>query len=277
MRRKSWMIVAVLLGAAILSYFLFFRATEPPPAPEGIVFTAPVPTAHPTPPPVPVLAPVPETMPAEPVIAHPLAPAPSVDTLPAPDHSDAAIFKSVIQVLGNKWKSFLIPETLIHNIVVTVDNLPRDYLPEHIVPLKRATGAFLTSGQGADLSISPYNQKRYSAYILLIESVDTAKLVALYRQLYPVFQRAYVQIGYPKAYFNDRLVEAIDDLLAAPEIEGPIQLVQPKVLYQFADPKIQALSSGQRIMIRIGRDNAERLKRKLREIRLHVAQAAKVS
>jgi hypothetical protein len=62
-------------------------------------------------------------------------------------------------------------------------------------------------------------------------------------------------------------VEAIDDMLAAPELEGPVALVQPKVMYKFADPELESLSAGRKIMIRIGTDNARRLKAKLREMR----------
>ena len=39
------------------------------------------------------------------------------------------------------------------------------------------------------------------------------------------------------------------------KVEGPIELQQPKVLYTFADPDLEALSSGQKIMVRIGLEN----------------------
>jgi len=62
-------------------------------------------------------------------------------------------------------------------------------------------------------------------------------------------------------------VEAIDNLLAAPELAAPPELVQPKVLYEFADEDLQKRSAGQKIMMRMGADNARRVKAKLREIR----------
>ncbi|MGH6612302.1 MAG: DUF3014 domain-containing protein, partial [Burkholderiaceae bacterium] len=77
----------------------------------------------------------------------------------------------------------------------------------------------------------------------------------------------YQELGYPNGYFNDRLVQVIDHLLATPDVKAPVALVQPKVLYRYADPQIEALSSGQKAMIRIGPDNAAILKAKLREIR----------
>ena len=97
--------------------------------------------------------------------------------------------------------------------------------------------------------------------------MDTRKIVSLYFHFYPLFQEAYNNLGYKSAYFNDRLVAAIDDLLAAPEIKDPVELVQPSVFYKFADPRLEALSSGQKIMLRIGGDNAAKVKVKLRELR----------
>ena len=73
--------------------------------------------------------------------------------------------------------------------------------------------------------------------------------------------------GYPSRYFNDRVFEVIDHLLAAPDLSGPIALTQPKVLYEFADPALQDLSAGQKILVRIGPDNEAKVKAKLREIR----------
>jgi hypothetical protein len=98
-------------------------------------------------------------------------------------------------------------------------------------------------------------------------------LVAVYVRFYPLFQQQYEELGYPGKYFNDRLVEVIDHLLAAPEVQGPIRVTQPKVLYEFADPKLEALSAGQKIMVRMGAENAVKVKAKLREIRSALVSA----
>jgi hypothetical protein len=103
--------------------------------------------------------------------------------------------------------------------------------------------------------------------VKLAQAVDAKQLVALYVYFYPLFQQAYEELGYPKKYFNDRLVEAIDDFLAAPEVSGPVKLVRPKVMYEFADPALEALSAGQKILIRMGPENAALIKTKLRDLR----------
>jgi hypothetical protein len=117
------------------------------------------------------------------------------------------------------------------------------------------------------------NYARYQPFIKVVESVDPKTLATVYFHLYPLFQQAYEDLGYPGRFFNDRLVEVIDHLLAAPEPQGPIELVQPKVFYQFADPRLEDLSAGQKLMIRMGPANERLLKTKLRDLRAELVQS----
>ena len=108
---------------------------------------------------------------------------------------------------------------------------------------------------------------RYDALVAQIYYADIDAVYDTYERFYPLFQKAYERLGYPDAYFNDRLIEVIDHLLATPEPEGPIVLARPNVLYEFADPDLEALSSGQKLMLRMGPNNAATLKRLLEKFR----------
>jgi hypothetical protein len=108
--------------------------------------------------------------------------------------------------------------------------------------------------------------------VKIVQNTDTAQLVAIYKQYYPLFQQAYADLGYPDGYFNDRLVEVIDHLLATPEISGPIRLKRPSVNYEFADAELENRSAGQKLLIRMGSENAAVVKAKLRELRQAVAK-----
>jgi hypothetical protein len=98
-------------------------------------------------------------------------------------------------------------------------------------------------------------------------NLDARRLVMLYKRFYPLFQQEYRSIGYPNGYFNDRVVEAIDDLLATEMPDSVVTLTQPRVLFEYADPALEQRSVGQRILVRMGPEHAARLKSKLREIR----------
>ncbi|MBI4996947.1 MAG: DUF3014 domain-containing protein [Rhodocyclales bacterium] len=208
----------------------------------------------------------------EPSIQHPVE-APPAEPLPALDESDSALAKAITALVGDKpFGALFIPERLIRHVVATVDNLPREEAPVKVWPV-RPVGSWLeTTGEGESLTIGPKNAARYGAYVKVVKGLDAQKLAATYRQYYPLFQEAYRDLGYPKGYFNDRLIAAIDNLLATPEATEPLRLVQVKVRYQFADPDLERRSAGQKILLRMGPENARVVKSKLREFRQYVAK-----
>jgi hypothetical protein len=118
--------------------------------------------------------------------------------------------------------------------------------------------------------LGPDNYQRYDALVAMLSDADVDSVVAMYRRFYPLFQESYERLGYPDAYFNDRLIEVIDHLLATPERQGPVKLVRPHVLYRFADPGLEALSSGEKLLLRMGNEHALQVKQVLREFRSHL-------
>jgi len=212
---------------------------------------------------------------AEPEVAHPLPQAapqtPSTSTskpLPPLNESDPTVREALATPLGTKaLDDIVISKDIARHIVATIDNLPRKKLAQRLLPVRPPSGQFVASGQGELFTLSPANYARYNRYVRLMQAVDTKQLIALYVQLYPLFQQAYQDLGYPKKYFNDRVVQVIDHLLATPAVKEPIELVRPKLLYEFEDPELEDLSAGHKMMIRIGPENAAAMKATLREIR----------
>jgi tetratricopeptide (TPR) repeat protein len=101
----------------------------------------------------------------------------------------------------------------------------------------------------------------------MLSATDTSAAADVYKRFYPLLQKAYVNLGYPDGYFNDRVVEVIDHLLATPDVPEPPKLARPHVLYEYADPELEALSSGQKLLIRIGPEHRQTVEGKLREFR----------
>lgn len=206
--------------------------------------------------------------PESPAVRYPIeadkAPA---EPLPALSESDSAMRNALATLFGKELEKFFNLQDIIHRIVATIDNLPRDSMPLRLMPVKPVPGLLVTTRAGDGLALSPKNSARYNAYVRLAEAVPTETLVDVYRRFYPLFQEQYENLGYPGKYFNDRLVEVVDHLLEAPDPDEPVLLNQPGVLHQFADLKLERLSPGQKILLRMGRENALKIKAKLREIR----------
>ena len=243
-------VVVGLLGAVY--YYKYHLAV-----PEPVAKTEPPPAA--TPPPQAA---------TEPAIRNPVPIPADSKPLPALQESDPDVRESLRGVFGARSISqFLVPENVVRHIVVTVDNLPRKKVAVELRPLKPTPGMTITTTQADITTLGSANFERYAPLIKAVRSTDTAVLANLYFKLYPLFQQSYEDLGYPGQYFNDRLVEVIDDMLRAPDVQGPIKLTQPKVFYEYADPKLEALSAGQKLLLRMGPANEAIMKAKLREFR----------
>ncbi|HET9580397.1 MAG TPA: DUF3014 domain-containing protein [Usitatibacter sp.] len=245
-------VIVAAIGAG--AYYWWQQQSRPP--------SLPPPTAAQSPAPAP-------TGPKHPLPTEAAAP------LPTLNESDAAMNEALASLLGNQAvQRFLNVDGIVRRIVATVDNLPRETLATRLNPVKPVGGAFVTRGPEGSLTIAPENAQRYTPLVRLMEQVDTKKAVALYVRFYPLFQQAYEELGYPGRYFNDRLVEAIDNMLDAPEPDKPVALVVPHVLYEYQDPEIESRSAGQKVLVRIGRSNEAVVKAKLRELRQEVVAGA---
>ena len=195
-------------------------------------------------------------------------PAEADKPLPPLDQSDDEMRTALIDLVGQqKVVELFNLKDIIRHIVVTIDNLPREQYAAKFLPTKPVAGSFVVTGNEENKYISTANYRRYTPYVELLESLDVNTVVAIYTRLYPLFQEAYKNLGYPTAYFNDRLIDVIDNLLDTPDKKGLVELIQPHVFYEYADEDLESLSAGQKVLLRMGNDNAMRVKAKLREYR----------
>jgi len=221
----------------------------------------------------PVMPPAPAAAPAKPPessihypVPKPVVPA--AKPLPPLGKSDGVMMHVLTGFFGRgSVEELFVPRDIIHRFVVLVDSLPHRKLPMRFRLFRPVAGRFLASGPEDSPLLSPDNYRRYTPYVLMAQAVSSQTLVATYIRFYPLLQQEYKRLGYPHGYFNDRVVAAIDNMLATPDVSGPIKLVQPNVLYQFADPRLEALSAGQKALLRMGPENAARIKAKLEKIR----------
>ena len=219
----------------------------------------------------------PPAAPEEPAIEHPVPAAQesaASGPLPALADSDASLSDALVRIAGaSAVKDYLLPESIVRHLVVTIDNLPRQTGAVQKRPVGPAGGSFVAEGDELHATLDAQNYVRYQPMVAVVGKLDVHELTAVYIRFYPLFQQAYQELGYPNGYFNDRLVQVIDNLLAAPQPTGPIVLVRPNVMYTFADPALESRSAGQKLLIRMGPDNAATIKAKLKELRAAITAA----
>lgn len=276
--KALWLILLLLIVAAGGGYYIYFLEQEE--SPDLAV-----------PPPIPVKVERPEAEPQpQTVTEEEVAPPPALveeevveeaEPLPELAESDEEALTVAAQVLGeDPARTYLVTEGLISKLVATIDALTRDELPGNIIPVRGPGGEMQVTSDGVSDQINPdtglpepyyvfdpINFQRYTPQVEVLEAIDGATLVQNYRHYYPLLQQSYRELGYTEGEFNVRLLEVIDELLATPEPGQPVRLIKPEAFYEFADPELEALSAGQKLMVRIGPSNAARVKTKLAEIR----------
>jgi hypothetical protein len=276
MKRVSIAAVAALLLTAIGLGGLYWMQTRSRPPAER---TAAPPVAEAPPQPAPA--------PSVPAIRNPIDQSLAASAAaPASGDPQALWRHGLVELLGQSAVTrFVQSDDFTRRLVVTVDNLARAHAAPRLWPVNPTPGRFSVSGNGELRNIAPENAGRYTPLVSLITSVDAKRAAALYVSMYPQLQKAYEELGYPGRYFNDRVVEVIDHLLDTPEppaagplmqlteVKGSVPSTQPWLRYEFADTDLQSLSSGQRILLRVGPAHRAALKAKLAELRKLVARA----
>jgi hypothetical protein len=240
---------------------------------------APVPPAPAPPPLAPPSAPAPPPPPA-PAIRNPV-PASAPGGLPSLDNSDGYVKKALVDLVGRKAVStFLRLEGALRRFVATLNNLATDGATADLWPVDTTPGRFETEIRDGATVATARNAERYAPFVRFAAGIDTGRAVAMYVRLYPLLQRAYEDLGYPGEYLNDRVVTVIDNLLATPNVSGPIRVKRVgrdggmgggAGLYLFEDSALEAATAGQKILLRMGTENRAKLIAKLTEIRAQIA------
>jgi len=267
-------LLVALIGAGGTLWWMY-RAPPQPPAP-----VAEAPDAAPEPASAP--APVTEASERHPIEA-PVATASAPAALPPLDEADGVVQAALAELLTKQGvMAFLNADGFVRRAVVTVDNLARSHAASRLWPVQPTAGKLQLLLAGDAELIAADNSRRYEPFVGFVASVEPARAAALYRRLYPLFRQAYAELGYPKGQFNDRLVEVIDHLLAAPEpksppalklvdVKGEVPSTRPWVRYEYTDPALESLSAGQKIMVRVGVTHERRLKAWLSGFRQAIA------
>ena len=261
MNRSLWgggLALALALSVIAIGVFVWWQRQE--------AISGPIPKLAP-----PMEAPVAVAPPpAAPAVAHPIAAAAS--GVPAGPTDPLA---ALADLFGRKAAlSMFQVDDFPHRVAATIDNLGRPTASARLWPVNPASGQFAVDHRADGVFVAPDNGLRYSAFVQLLETVDLRRAADAYVRFYPGLQKAYEDLGYPDRYFNDRLIEVIDHLLETEVPAGPLKVRRPWINYEYADVDLEDYSAGEKMLVRMGPENAERLKAKLREVRRLLVGAA---
>jgi hypothetical protein len=235
--------VALLVIVVGVALYLFFSGKEAPPSPAEV--------------------PAPAAEPAEP----PAEPAAETLELPSLGASDDWLRRIVGELSTHPdLVGWLVTDDLVRRFTAAVDNVARGESPRpHLGFLGPASDFAVVERDGIAYP-APRSYERYTRVAEVVDSVDAAGAAELYRQLKPLLQQGYADLGYPNRDFSGVLARAVRHLLATPLPTGEPELSRGVESYLLRDQRLESLSPAQKHLLRMGPDNAAVILDKLREI-----------
>lgn len=188
--------------------------------------------------------------------------------LPVVDQSDEFVRRLVAALSSRSaWAKWLATEGLVRRFVVTVDNVAEGISPSKHLSMLAPQKRFGAIDRHGGLVVDPKSYRRYDLVVDVVASLDPKGTAQAYRELKPLLQDAYRELGYPDRDFDQTLALAVDRLLQTPVPEGGVALRAAVKSYKFADPRLETLSPAQKQFLRLGPDNQKKVQQKLRELR----------
>ncbi len=188
--------------------------------------------------------------------------------LPVLDESDALV-RTLVGALSSRPElaQWLTNEELIRTFVVVVDNIAEGVSPAKHLPFLKPKEKFKAVYDSGSFYVNPRSYDRYNLVVEVVSSINARRAAEFYRNLKPLIQEAYKEMGYPDTDFDVTFSRAIDHLLMTPVPDGYAELSGETVAYRYVDERFEKLTSAQKQLLRMGPQNVQKIQRKLTELK----------
>lgn len=254
MGAKSRVVIAVVI-VVVVAAAIWYLTRQPPEMRPKQVVSAPEQPAAPS-------QAEQQQAPAQPT-AQPQQP-PVVAPPESLDGSDSTV-QSAAQDISPQLAEWMKPDQQIRKWVTTIANVADGKVVDKNRPLSFSVPKFKVDERDGKTYMSTENYQRAKPLVDTLTSIPPDKLAAYYRQWRPLLEKAYSELGKPGTFHN-RLMNAIDEVLAVKPLDHSPELKQPSVYYVYADPKLEKASAIDKLMWRLGPDNTRELQQYLRKL-----------
>lgn len=147
---------------------------------------------------------------------------------------------------------------LLARLAVVVANAAEGSVPRRQIGFLAPGEKFQIIKVGERVFLDPRSYARYDAYLLLLESVPAGELAEFLSLFDPLLQQALLQLGEQRT-MAELIARAALRVTELPDLPERVELIQPKVMYQFADPELEGLPDFEKQILRMGPTNVGRL------------------
>jgi len=255
-----------ILFAGILATLVFILMTGDygePTLPEELVMVQP--SVEPAPMPIEAQAP------AAPIAAPPVTevqpkipPAPVVSE----ETGDQYARESIDAVNGGKaLAQFVAGDYVVERAVAIIDALRRGEVPYKLLPVGKPSTTFPISDNGLRVTLDTAGFSRYDGFAQWVGGLNTPALVSLLNDYEMIATQALTRMGVTDFDIRSALLAATTQILSTPQVSVDAELMRREANWVYMDPELEALSSLQKQILRMGPENADIVQQKARDIR----------
>lgn len=211
-------------------------------------------------------------------MAEPVPSRPRIE-LPTLSDSDAPV-KALASELSPEGTllALLVPDSILLKVVRMVIALDEHSVVKDYRPLTSPEPGLIVQAISEDpvpdvgprYRLDASNYARYTPHVDLLAKLDMTRMAQLYHDFYPLLEQAYQQYGVDRGSFYEVTLRALDHVLEVPiRDESPI-LIQPKVFFEYQDPVVEKRTSIDKLLMRMGPENTQRVQAQLRALKLEL-------
>ena len=255
-----------ILFAGILATLVFILMTGDygePTVPEELVMVQP--------PVVPAPAPIESEATAAPITA-PVVTEVQPKIPPAPvvteETGDRYARESIDAANGGKaLAQFTAGDYVVERAVAIIDALRRGEVPYKLLPVGKPSTPFPISDNGLRVTLDTAGFSRYDGFAQWVGGLDTTALVSLLNDYEMIATQALTRMGVSGFDIRSAVLAATTQILSTPQVAVDAELMRREANWVYMDPELEALSSLQKQVLRMGPENADIVQQKARDIR----------
>ena len=262
---KANPLILAILFAGILATLVFILMTGDygeSEVPEQTTEITPVEIKMvPAPEPEPIVE---EVVVVEEAVLPELPPEPTVTE----ETADAYARETIESVNGGKaLAQFVAGDYIVERAVAIVDALRRGEVPYTLLPVGRPSKPFPISDDGLRVTMDSSGFSRYAVFAQWVNGIDVLAIVELLNEYEQIATEALSRMGVGDFDIRSAVLAATTEILATPIAPESAELMKREANWVYMDPELEALSSLQKQVLRMGPRNSEIIQTKARELR----------
>ncbi|MGB1336188.1 MAG: DUF3014 domain-containing protein, partial [Luminiphilus sp.] len=202
------------------------------------------------------------------VVEEEVLPEPPPEPTVTEETADSYARETIESVNGGKaLAQFVAGDYVVERAVAIVDALRRGEVPYKLLPVGRPSKPFPISDDGLRVTMDPSGYSRYDGFAQWVNGIDVLAIVELLNDYEQIATEALSRMGVGDFDIRSAVLAATTEILATPIAPQSAELMKREANWVYMDPELEALSSLQKQVLRMGPENSEIIQAKARELR----------